>query len=122
MARIVVQDPSGRCYRRAVRLLTTAPAKVNLVLRVGPPRADGYHDLMSLFAPLDLADLVEVRVGDREGPVTCRVPGHPDLDGAGNLAARAAEAFRRRFSVDRAVAIRIVKRIPTTAGLGGGSS
>lgn len=105
-----------------MHLLTTAPAKVNLVLRVGPPRPDGYHDLVSLFAPLDLADLVEVRVGSRRGPVTCRVPGHPDLDGAGNLAARAAEAFRRRFSVDRAVAIRIVKRIPTTAGLGGGSS
>jgi 4-diphosphocytidyl-2-C-methyl-D-erythritol kinase len=105
-----------------VRLLTTAPAKVNLVLRVGPPRPDGYHDLSTLLVPLDLGDLVEVRVGARRGPVTCRVPGHPELDGAANLAARAAEAFRRRFSADRAVAIRIVKRTPITAGLGGGSS
>ena len=105
-----------------MRLLTTAPAKVNLVLRVGPPRPDGYHDLMSLMAPLDLGDSVEVRVGARAGPVTCKVPGHRELDGAGNLAARAAEAFRRRFEVDRAVAIRIEKRTPITAGLGGGSS
>jgi 4-diphosphocytidyl-2-C-methyl-D-erythritol kinase len=54
--------------------------------------------------------------------VTCRVPAHGELDGAANLAARAAEAFRRRFGVDRAIAIRIGKRTPITAGLGGGSS
>ncbi len=105
-----------------MRLVTTAPAKVNLVLRVGPPRPDGYHDLASLMVPLDLGDRVEVRVGARPGPVTCRVPGHRELDGAGNLAARAAEAFRRRFATDRAVSIRIEKRTPITAGLGGGSS
>lgn len=105
-----------------MRLVTAAPAKVNLVLRVGPPRPDGYHDLCSLIVPLDLADRVEVRVGARPGPVTCRVPGRRELDGAGNLAARAAEGFRRRFGVDRAIAIQIEKRIPVTAGLGGGSS
>jgi 4-diphosphocytidyl-2-C-methyl-D-erythritol kinase len=105
-----------------VRLTTLAPAKVNLVLRVGPLRPDGFHAIDSLLVPLDLGDEVEVRVGARPGPVTCRVPGHPWLDGAGNLAARAAEAFRRRFGVDRAVAVRIRKKTPITAGLGGGSS
>jgi 4-diphosphocytidyl-2-C-methyl-D-erythritol kinase len=105
-----------------VRLSTLAPAKVNLVLRVGPLRADGYHGLASLMVPLDLGDEVEVRLSPRRGPVTCRVPGHPDLDGPANLAARAAEAFRRRFGVDRGVAVRIDKRTPVTAGLGGGSS
>jgi 4-diphosphocytidyl-2-C-methyl-D-erythritol kinase len=105
-----------------VRLLTTAPAKVNLVLRVGPPRPDGYHDLSTLLVPLDLGDAVEVRIGAGKGPVTCRVPGHRELDGPGNLAARAAAAFRDRFGVDRAIAIRIEKRTPITAGLGGGSS
>jgi 4-diphosphocytidyl-2-C-methyl-D-erythritol kinase len=105
-----------------VRLVTLAPAKVNLVLDVGPLRPDGYHDLRSLMVPLDLGDEVDVKVSPRAGPVTCRVPGHPDLDGAGNLAARAAEGFRRRFGVDRGVAIRIGKRTPITAGLGGGSS
>lgn len=105
-----------------MRLETLAPAKVNLVLRVGPLRTDGFHDIDSLMVPLDLADEVDVRVGARAGPVTCRVPGHPELDGAANLGARAAEAFRRRFGVDRAIAIRIRKRIPIVAGLGGGSS
>jgi 4-diphosphocytidyl-2-C-methyl-D-erythritol kinase len=105
-----------------VRLVTLAPAKVNLVLRVGPPRPDGFHDIASLMVPLDLGDEVDVRLSARPGPVSCRVPGHPELDGPANLGARAAEAFRRRFGVDRGVAIRIAKRTPITAGLGGGSS
>jgi 4-diphosphocytidyl-2-C-methyl-D-erythritol kinase len=100
-----------------------APAKVNLVLRVGPRRADGYHDLATLMVPLGLADEVEVRVRrGRAGPVTCRTPGRPELDGPSNLAARAAESFRRRFGVRDAIAITVAKRIPVTAGLGGGSS
>jgi 4-diphosphocytidyl-2-C-methyl-D-erythritol kinase len=105
-----------------VHLATRAPAKVNLVLRVGPRRADGYHDLATLMVPLDLADAVSVRVSARAGPVTCRVPGRPDLDGPTNLAARAAERFRERFGLRNGVAIRIEKRVPVTAGLGGGSS
>jgi 4-diphosphocytidyl-2-C-methyl-D-erythritol kinase len=105
-----------------VRLVTLAPAKVNLVLRVGPTRPDGFHDVVSLMVPLDLADRVEVAVSDRPGGVTCRVPGRPDLDGEGNLAARAALLVKERFGRTDAIAIRIAKRIPVTAGLGGGSS
>jgi len=99
-----------------------APAKVNLILRVGPRREDGYHEVDTLMVPLDLCDRVRVRVGARRGGVRCRTPGRPDLDGPQNLAARAADAFRGRFGVDRAVAIDIEKRIPVVAGLGGGSS
>jgi 4-diphosphocytidyl-2-C-methyl-D-erythritol kinase len=109
-------------YERSVRLSTLAPAKVNLVLRVGPLRADGFHDLLTLLVPLDLADRVDVSLSARAGPVACRVPARPELDGAENLAARAAEAFRARFGLSRAVSIRIAKRIPVVAGLGGGSS
>ena len=106
-----------------LRLVARAPAKVNLVLRVGALRPDGYHDIHSLMAPLDLADRVLVRVRrGRPGGVTCRCPGRPDLDGHSNLAARAAEAFRRRFGVSDGIDIVIEKRIPVTAGLGGGSS
>jgi 4-diphosphocytidyl-2-C-methyl-D-erythritol kinase len=116
--------PRSRPVRRAAAhdLLARAPAKVNLVLRVGPLRPDGYHDIDSLFAPLDLCDRVRVRVSPRRGKVTCRAPGRPDLDGPGNLAARAAEGFRARFGVERGVDITVEKRIPVTAGLGGGSS
>ncbi len=103
-------------------LRARAPAKVNLVLRVGPLRPDGYHDLETLMVPLDLADEVTLRIRHGRGPVSCRVPERSDLDGPSNLAARAAEAFRRRFGIGDAMAIGIVKRIPVTAGLGGGSS
>ncbi|HEX9309110.1 MAG TPA: 4-(cytidine 5'-diphospho)-2-C-methyl-D-erythritol kinase [Anaeromyxobacter sp.] len=105
-----------------MRFTTLAPAKVNLVLRVGPLRPDGYHELLTLLVPLDLADEVDVSISARAGPVTCTVPGRPELDGEKNLAARAAVLFRERFGVDRGIAIRIAKRIPITAGLGGGSS
>jgi 4-diphosphocytidyl-2-C-methyl-D-erythritol kinase len=105
-----------------VRLSTTAPAKVNLVLRVGPLRADGYHDILTLMAPLDLGDRVEVRVSSRPGEITCQVPGRPELCGPENLAARAAAAFRERFGIRNGLSIRIDKRTPVTAGLGGGSS
>ncbi|HQR30725.1 MAG TPA: 4-(cytidine 5'-diphospho)-2-C-methyl-D-erythritol kinase [Anaeromyxobacteraceae bacterium] len=105
-----------------MRLSCPAPAKVNLVLRVGPPRADGYHDILSLFAPLDLADEVRVTVRSRPGSVTCRCPGRPDLDGPGNLAARAAVALRDRLGRREGVDVLVVKRIPVVAGLGGGSA
>lgn len=105
-----------------IRLSCPAPAKVNLVLRVGPPRADGYHDIVSLFAPLDLEDDVRVTVRSRPGPVTCRCPGRPDLDGPENLAARAAVVLRERLGRREGVDVRIQKRIPVVAGLGGGSA
>jgi 4-diphosphocytidyl-2-C-methyl-D-erythritol kinase len=106
-----------------VALSARAPAKVNLVLRVGPRRPDGYHDLATLMVPLDLADEVVVRATPgRKGEVRCRVPGRPELDGPANLAARAAEAFRRRFGVADRLDLTVEKRIPVTAGLGGGSS
>lgn len=105
-----------------IRFRCPAHAKVNLVLRVGPPRPDGFHEISTLFVPLDLADEVRVAVGDRPGPVTCRCTGHPDLDGPGNLAARAAAALRERLGRRDRVDVRIEKRIPVVAGLGGGSA
>jgi 4-diphosphocytidyl-2-C-methyl-D-erythritol kinase len=105
-----------------VRFATLAPAKVNLVLRVGPLRADGYHEILTLMAPLDLGDGIEVRISPDDGPVTCEVPARPELSGPRNLAARAAAAFRERFGIANGVRVRIDKRTPVTAGLGGGSS
>jgi 4-diphosphocytidyl-2-C-methyl-D-erythritol kinase len=106
-----------------IYLTTRAPAKVNLVLRVGSKRPDGYHDIESLMVPLALADEVEVRVfPGRRGGVSCLCPGHPELEGIANLATRAALAFRERFGFHDRCDIRLMKRIPVTAGLGGGSS
>jgi 4-diphosphocytidyl-2-C-methyl-D-erythritol kinase len=95
-----------------------AYAKLNLVLHVGPAREDGLHPICSLMASIDLAD--ELTATPRESgsdSVVCPgVPGH-------NLAARALADFRSRAGRDLLpLELRIEKRIPVAAGLGGGSA
>jgi 4-diphosphocytidyl-2-C-methyl-D-erythritol kinase len=103
-----------------VRVL--AAAKVNLFLRILAREADGFHGIETLFCLLDLADDVEVTRTEAPG-VTLDVEGDIDTGPAAeNLAVRAAaavlDATGRRFGVR----LRLVKRIPARAGLGGGSS
>jgi 4-diphosphocytidyl-2-C-methyl-D-erythritol kinase len=91
-----------------------APAKVNLVLRVGPVARNGLHEICSLFASLDLHDVVEVRESDRDTVICENVEGP-------NLAEAAIAELRRTRDVP-ALEVRIEKRIPVAAGLGGGSA
>ena len=106
-----------------------APAKINLNLRVRGRRADGYHELESLFLPLDLRDEVCVAVR-RAGAVSVALsiseegagrPGDVPAD-ASNLAHAAAAAFLAAAGVTARLSIDLRKRIPAAAGLGGGSS
>jgi 4-diphosphocytidyl-2-C-methyl-D-erythritol kinase len=92
-------------------------AKLNLVLRVGRPRADGLHPLCSLFASIELADELSVAPSDGDGDrIDCR-----GVDGP-NLAAAALAAFRERVPSLPPLHVAIAKRIPVAAGLGGGSA
>jgi len=96
-----------------------AHAKVNLVLRVGPPRADGLHPLCSLFAALELADEITVGLGAASSDeVLC-----PGVEGD-NLAARAVAALRAAVPDVPLPPLRIEirKRIPVAGGLAGGSA
>jgi len=95
-------------------MLVHAPAKLNLCLYLGRPRADGLHELCSLFEPLALADLIEVSAADRD-EVVC-----PGVEGE-NLAARALAGLRERGWQREPLRIEIEKRVPVAAGLGGGS-
>jgi 4-diphosphocytidyl-2-C-methyl-D-erythritol kinase len=97
-----------------------APAKVNLTLHVLGRRADGFHDIASLFVPIDLADRLEVTVGGET--IDVRVPGHPELEGEGNLCAKAARAFAARTGLPAGMRVTLHKHVPVAAGLGGGSS
>jgi 4-diphosphocytidyl-2-C-methyl-D-erythritol kinase len=106
-------------------LETFAPAKVNLGLRVTGLRADGYHELDSVFAPLDFGDTLVLQVAPASAArVTIRVIGDAnDIPAnADNLAARAASRFLAATGVAWEVAITLTKTIPAGAGLGGGSS
>jgi len=101
-----------------------APAKINLGLRVRGRRDDGYHLLDSLFLPLDLADRVEVCREEREGiALTVTGPAREGVPvGPENLVWRAAAGYLERSGLVGGVAIALEKRVPSPAGLGGGSS
>ncbi|RKQ85636.1 4-(cytidine 5'-diphospho)-2-C-methyl-D-erythritol kinase [Brockia lithotrophica] len=98
-----------------------APAKVNLVLEVLGQRPDGYHEIASVFAPLDFGDFLTLTLLE-EPVVRLHVRGHAVPAGKENLAVRAALLLRERFGRRGGVRIDIEKRIPVGAGLGGGSS
>jgi len=104
----------------AETLTLAAPAKLNLFLHVTGRRADGYHTLESLFVPIDLADTIELRVrADETIAREADVPGVAERD---DLAVRAAHALREAAGILRGASIRVTKRVPQGAGLGGGSS
>ena len=99
-----------------------APAKVNLELRVGAPRADGYHELATVFHAVALFDEVQALPAD---DVTLTVEGSQaelvPLDGT-NLALRAAVLLADRVGVDDGVHLHVRKGIPVAGGMAGGSA
>ena len=97
-----------------------APAKVNLHLDIKGLRADGYHEILSIVQTVPLFD--EVRIRSLKHSSDLRVYCNPPLHGAENIAETAAGRFRRLCAVKGGLDIRIEKRIPVGAGLGGGSS
>jgi 4-diphosphocytidyl-2-C-methyl-D-erythritol kinase len=102
----------------------TAPAKINLHLRVGPPRADGFHPLLTWMATIGLSDKITFAHNPDRGEIhmTCSDSSLPCDDR--NLVVRAAKLLRghRAESQSQSVAIHLQKNIPHGGGLGGGSS
>ena len=96
-----------------------APAKLNLFLHVVGRRADGYHLLESVFILIDLMDSLDFDSLERDAiERTGAVIGDPDKD----LCVRAAKLLKERTGCMKGVRINLTKRIPSGAGLGGGSS
>ncbi|MBQ7524956.1 MAG: 4-(cytidine 5'-diphospho)-2-C-methyl-D-erythritol kinase [Abditibacteriota bacterium] len=93
-------------------------AKINLTLEVGPKRADGYHFLDSVVRIIDLRDTRTLRMSETL-TVTCYDPEVPCDER--NTAYKAAKIFFERTGIKSGAAIHIEKRIPSQAGLGGGS-
>ena len=120
--------PGGRAaYALTIVTGVTArvPAKLNLQLAVGPPRADGYHDLVTVFHAVGLFDEVTVEPAERD-TVTVTGEGASTVPHDGdNLALRAVAALRKRVrggNRTTGVRVSIAKRIPVAAGLAGGSA
>jgi 4-diphosphocytidyl-2-C-methyl-D-erythritol kinase len=98
------------------------PAKINLLLRVGPRRADGYHDLVTVFHAVSLFDRITAEPWN-ELSVSLHGPESEGLPiGPGNLAWRAAEGLAAATGRGPSVRISIDKAIPVAAGLAGGSA
>jgi 4-diphosphocytidyl-2-C-methyl-D-erythritol kinase len=99
-----------------------APAKVNLTLRVGKARSDGYHPLDSVVVFADWGDEITIRESDA---IMMSMSGEASrglIAGGDNLVTRAACALREAASVDAGAMINLHKEIPVSAGLGGGSA
>ncbi|MEZ4554352.1 MAG: 4-(cytidine 5'-diphospho)-2-C-methyl-D-erythritol kinase [Dehalococcoidia bacterium] len=103
----------------ALRLL--APAKINLALEVTGRRADGYHDIDTVMTTIDLADAVRLSPAPAL-EVILSGPEAAGIDPDDDLAGRAARALADAAGREPAVRIEVTKRIPSPAGLGGGSS
>jgi 4-diphosphocytidyl-2-C-methyl-D-erythritol kinase len=107
-------------------LAIRAPAKLNLGLRVVGRRADGYHELATIFVAVDLADLLVAR-RTAEAGVSLELEsdvqgGLPVSAGEDNLVIRAGRAHLAASGRGGGLAFRLRKRIPAGAGLGGGSA
>jgi 4-diphosphocytidyl-2-C-methyl-D-erythritol kinase len=129
-----------------------APAKLNLALHVRRRRADGYHELETLFAFARHGDTVTVELAEEEafeitGPFAHQLfapeapprrtpgpssetsdigprpsPGRSEAEPSDNLVLRAARAFTQRFAPDAQHAIHLAKHLPVASGIGGGSA
>lgn len=100
-------------------LRAEAPAKINRELRVGGRRPDGYHELLSRFVSIELSDVLEAEPADS---LELHVSGRAIPAAGENLVVRAAKVLARELGVEPRARIRLEKRIPVGAGLGGGSS
>jgi 4-diphosphocytidyl-2-C-methyl-D-erythritol kinase len=98
----------------------SAPAKLNLMLHIVGRRADGYHELQTVFQLLDLCDSLEIAV--REDGEIRRPDGPAGVAEADDLTVRAAHALKSVTGSRLGADISIRKRIPMGGGLGGGSS
>ena len=98
------------------------PAKVNLQLSVGPKKADGYHEVVTVFQAISLMDTLKISHADKfgisiKGDYTNGVP----LDQS-NLVYKAVELMSEKFDTDKTIDIEINKSIPVAGGMAGGSA
>ena len=98
----------------------SAPAKLNLMLHVVGRRADGYHELQTVFQLIDLCDRIEISV--REDGAISRPKGPAGVPESEDLVVRAARALKEATDTPLGAEITVKKSIPMGGGLGGGSS
>ncbi|CAJ2639414.1 unnamed protein product [Trifolium pratense] len=127
----IVYDPDERINKLAdkidndaplSRLTLFSPCKINVFLRITNKREDGYHDLASLFHVISLGDIIKFSLSpsNTKDALSTNVSGVP-LDDR-NLIIKALNLYRKKTGTENFFWIHLDKRVPTGAGLGGGSS
>ncbi len=101
-------------------MILTAPAKINLCLKVICRREDGYHDIETIFERVSIFDTISIEPTGKSTCITCDDPAVP-TDGQ-SLMGRAVSVFKARSVLQEHFSIDVKKNIPVSAGLGGGSS
>jgi 4-diphosphocytidyl-2-C-methyl-D-erythritol kinase len=104
-----------------MKVYEKAPAKINLLLDVIRKREDGYHEVEMVMTMVDLADRLEMEELPTDTIIITSQAGYIPLDEK-NLAFQAAQLVKERYDVNKGVHIHLNKKIPVSAGLGGGSS
>lgn len=97
-----------------------ANGKINLSLDVLRKRDDGYHEVQMIMQSINLHDEVCIEIIDDGIYVSCNKPWVPS--GSDNIAYKAAELLMKRYKIKKGVNIKIIKNIPVSAGLAGGST
>ena len=113
-------DPGDLAFAMTAAIRWPAPAKLNLFLHVTGKRADGYHDLQTVFQLIDLADDIHIEV--RPDGVIERPAGAQGVAPDADLVVRAARALQAAARSSLGANLNVTKRIPMGGGLGGGSS
>jgi len=102
----------------AIELLS--PAKVNVFLKITGQRIDGYHELLTVFVPVSLYDKLIISKSEKGLEVYYR--GREIPNNQNNLVSRAAISFFEKTGIKKGIKITLIKNIPISSGLGGGSS
>ncbi len=97
-----------------------SPAKVNLHLKIGKKRADGFHDIVSIFQMISLYDEIKIRSLKQDN--VCLIEGDFNFPDHENLIFKAVTLFREKTGIHAGIKLSVKKNIPEGAGLGGGSS
>lgn len=97
-----------------------AYAKINIALDVVGKREDGYHLLKMIMQTVDLYDVIEITKIDSDIKLICNKPYVP-IDER-NLAYKAAKLFKETYNIEGGVSINLIKNIPVSAGMAGGST
>ena len=99
-----------------------ARAKINLGLRILGKRADGFHDIRSIFQEITLCDIIEISIESGNGEISLSCSSNDIPSDSSNLAWMAADAFLKAAGEPIDTKINLEKNIPSRGGLGGGSS